>query len=148
MPAPQPRFWQPKQLDARGLQPEISSFRLHLAAEGKALKTIRLYTEAVAWFAAAWLLGEAGKTSWEQADRRDVQEWMAWLLGRYSDAYASNQYRALQQFFKWLSAEEGLPDPMAGLQPPRVTARLVPVFTGTELALLERACAGRGSCGW
>jgi len=73
-----------------------------------------------------------------------VQEWMAWLLGRYSDAYASNQYRALQQFFKWLSAEEGLPDPMAGLQPPRVTARLVPVFAGTELALLERACAGRG----
>ena len=42
---------------------------------------------------------------------------MAWLLGRYSDAYAGNQYRALQQFFKWLPAEEDLPDPMAGLQP-------------------------------
>jgi integrase len=68
---------------------------------------------------------------------------MAWLLGRYSDAYASNQYRALQQFFKWLSGEDGLPDPMAGLRPPRVTAGLVPVFTGTELVLLERACAGR-----
>jgi hypothetical protein len=72
-----------------------------LAAEGKAPKTIRLYTDAVAWFAAARLLGEAGKAGWEQADRRDVQEWMAWLLGRYSDAYTSNQYRALQQFFNW-----------------------------------------------
>ena len=62
----------------------------------------------------------------------------------YSDAYAGNQYRALQQFFKWLSAEEDLPDPMAGLQPPHVTAGLVPVFTGAELARLEHACAGRG----
>ena len=131
-------------MDAGVLGTEIGSFRLHLAAEGKAPKTIRLYTEAAAWFAAARLLGQAGKTSWEQADRRDVQEWMAWLLGKYSDAYAGNQYRALQQFFKWLSAEEDLPDPMAGLQPPHVTAGLVPVFTGTELARLEHACAGRG----
>jgi len=67
---------------------------------------------------------------------------MAWLLDRYSDAYASN--RALRQFFKWLSAEEGVPDSVAGLRPPKVTAGLVPVFTGTELARLERACAGRG----
>ena len=28
---------------------------------------------------------------------------LAGLLGRYSGAYASNQYRALQQFFKWLA---------------------------------------------
>jgi hypothetical protein len=52
MPAPQPRYRQPKQLDAGSFQPQISSFRLHLAAEGKAAKTIRTYTEAVAWFAA------------------------------------------------------------------------------------------------
>jgi hypothetical protein len=68
---------------------------------------------------------------------------MAWLLDRYSDAYASNQYRALQQFFKWLSAEEGVPDPMAGLRPPKVTTGVVPVFTGTELVRLERACGPR-----
>jgi len=66
---------------------------------------------------------------------------MAWLLDRYSTAYASNQYRALQQFFKWLAAEDELPDPMAGLQPPRVTDKLVPVFTGQELTRL--ACPGR-----
>lgn len=75
--------------------------RLHLAAEGKAAKTIRLYTEAVTWFAATRL---ADKPGWEQVSRRDIQEWMAWLLGRYSEAYASNQYRALRQFFKWLAA--------------------------------------------
>ncbi len=42
-----------------------------------------------------------------------------------------------------LAAEDELPDPMAGLQPPRVTGKLVPVFTGEELARLEQACAGR-----
>jgi integrase/recombinase XerD len=140
-------------MDAGVLGAEIGSFRLHLAAEGKAPKTIRLYTEAVTWFAAARLLDQAGKTCWEQADRRDVQGWMAWLLGRYSDAYASNQYRALQQFFKWLSAEEDLPDPMAGLHPPTVTGKLVPVFplcqrTGALGACVRRArvrrAAGRG----
>jgi site-specific recombinase XerD len=123
MAAPQARSRQPRQMDAGVLGAEIGSFRLHLAAEGKAPKTIRLYTETVAWFAAARLL-DGGKTGWEQAGRRDVQEWMVWLLGRYSDAYASNQYRALQQFFKWLSAEEDLPDPMAGLHPPTVAGKL------------------------
>jgi hypothetical protein len=68
---------------------------------------------------------------------------MAWLLDRYSSAYASNQYRALQQFFKWLAAEDQLPDPVAGLQPPRVSHKLVPVFTSQELTRLEQACAGR-----
>jgi site-specific recombinase XerD len=94
----------------------------------------------VQWFAAACLPGRA---SWEQVSSRDIQRWMAWLLDRYSSAYASNQYRALQQFFKWLAAEDELPDPMAGLAPPRVPAKLVPVFTGEELTRLEHACAGR-----
>ena len=94
------------------------------------------------WFA-AYLLEQASRASWEQVDCQDIQLWMAWLLDRYSNAYASNQYRALQQFFKWLAAEDELPDPMAGLQPPRVTEKLVPVFTGDELSRLEQACAGR-----
>jgi len=141
MTALRPRIrQQPKQLDAGIFQAEISSFALRLAAERKAVKTIRTYTEAVQWFAAARPPGQA---SWEQVGSHDIQRWMAWLLDRYSSAYASNQYRTLQQFFKWLAAEDELPDPMEGLQPPRVTDKLVPVFTAEELARLEQACAGR-----
>ena len=135
MTAPQSRSWQLKLLDAGGLQPEISSFRLHLAAEGKAARTVRTYTEAVQWFAAACLAREAG--------RRPVWEDVKRLLGRYSAAYASNQFRALQQFFKWLAAEEEIQDPMAGLRPPHVPDKPVPVSTDGDLARLERACAGR-----
>jgi site-specific recombinase XerD len=141
--APRTRFWQPKPLDAGGFQSEISSFRLHLAAEGKAGKTVRTYTEAVQWFAAAHLRRAVGRTGWEEVKRQDVQEWIVWLLTRYSGAYASNQYRALQQFFRWLAAEEEIPDPMAGMRPPHVPDKPVPIFAGEELPRLERACAGR-----
>jgi site-specific recombinase XerD len=129
-------------LDAGTFQAEISSFALRLAAEGKAAKTIRTYTEAVQWFAAR-LPGQGSRASWKQVGSQDIQQWMAWLLDRYSNAYASNQYRALQQFFKWLAAEDLLPDPVEGLQPPHVTGKLVPVFTAEELTQLEHACAGR-----
>ena len=142
MAAPQSRYRQPKQLDAGDLQPEISSFGLHLAAEGKAARTIRTYIEAVAWFA-AHLLREAGRTGWEQVGKHDVQQWMVRLLDRYSAAYASNQFRALQQFFRWLAAEEEIGDPMAGLRPPHVPGRPVPVFADGDLPRLERACVGR-----
>jgi hypothetical protein len=43
----------------------------------------------------------------------DVKEWMVWLLESYSDSYANNQYRALQQFFKWYAEDEDLTNPMA-----------------------------------
>jgi hypothetical protein len=133
MTAPQSRSARAKPLDAGCLQPEISSFRLHLAAEGKAARTVRTYTEAVQWFAAARLLTRAGHATWDEVRKRDVQEWVAWLLGRYSAAYASNQFRALQQFFKWLADEDEIPDPMASLRPPHVPEKPVPVFTGKEL---------------
>ena len=132
MAAPEPRYRQPKQREAGRFQQEISSFRLYLAAEGKAPKTVRNYTEAVQWFAAARLLRETGWTRWEEIRRKDVQEWMVWLLGRYSAAYASNQFRALQQFFKWLAAEEEIPDPMARLRPPHVPDQ--PVRSSTAMS--------------
>ena len=128
MTAREPHLRQPKQLDAGTLQAEISSFALRLAAEGKAAKTIRTYTEAVQWFAAARLPGQPDRVGWEQVGSQDIQQWMAWLLDRYSRAYASNQYRALQQFFKWLAAEDQLPDPMEGSDPPRTTATVVGVI--------------------
>jgi integrase/recombinase XerD len=56
--------------DAGPLGADIASFRLHLAAEGKSARTVQGYTGAVRWFAAGYLLGPAGKTSWDQVDAR------------------------------------------------------------------------------
>jgi hypothetical protein len=69
MTAPRPRTRQTKQLNAGMFQAEISSFALRLAAEGKAAKMIRTYTEAVQWFAAATLPGQAGRAAGRGAAR-------------------------------------------------------------------------------
>ena len=76
-------------------------------------------------------------------DAHDIQQWMTHLLDRYSGAYASIQFRALRQFFKWRAAEEELPDPMARLRAPKVAVTAVPVFTSVELSELDKACQGR-----
>jgi hypothetical protein len=51
-------------MDAGPFAADIASFRLHLAAENKAAGTIRIYCDAVRWFAASHLLAETGKTRW------------------------------------------------------------------------------------
>ena len=68
---------------------------------------------------------------------------MSQLPRRYSGAYASIQFRALRQFFKWRVGEEELPDPMARLRAPKVTVTAVPVFTSVELSERDKACQGR-----
>ncbi len=136
------RCRRPGRLEAGPFAADVFSFRLHLAAENKAAGTIRIYTEAPLWFAAVHLLRETGKTRWEQVDARDVQRWVAWLLGSYSGAYARQQYRSLRQFFRWLAAEDEVPDPMAGLRAPAVREKPVPFFTSVELSKLEQACRG------
>src|SRR5829696_1664341 len=108
MPMGPPRPRQTKSLAAGPFQAAISSFRLHLNAEGKSPKTVRTYVEAVQWFAAAHLRPNTDHADWIDVQADDIKAWMVWLLDHYSDSYANNQYRALQQFFKWYSEEEEL----------------------------------------
>jgi site-specific recombinase XerC len=130
----------PKDMDAGPLEAEVHSFALHLAAEGKAPRTIRTYTEAVRWFAAAYVLPETGKRRWEEVDKADLRRWTVRLLGEYSTAYGGNQFRAIRRFLRWLAIEDDRPDPVKGLRAPRVKVSLVPVFTSEELSALRRAC--------
>jgi site-specific recombinase XerD len=135
-----------RNLDAGPLQPMVNSFELHLRAEKKSPKTIRTYLEAAQWFAAQYLI-PSGLSDWSDVKARDVQEWTVTVLGRYSDAYANNQFRALQQFFKWHATEdpeEPRPNPVANLKPPKIGDKLVAVFTEDELAALLATCKGGG----
>jgi hypothetical protein len=86
-----------------------------MAAEGKAPRTIRNYTEAVRWFAAAHVLSATGKRRWEEVDKADIRRWAARLLGEYSTAQAGNQFRAVRRFLRWLAIEDDRPDPVGGL---------------------------------
>jgi integrase/recombinase XerD len=136
------RVRHPRELDAGPFAADVASFRLHLAAENKAPGTIRIYTEAPLWFAIAWLLRETGKSRWDQVDAPDVQRWITWLLASFSEAYARQQYRSLRGFFRWLAAEDEVPDPMAKLHAPTVRDKPVPFFTSEELSRLAKACQG------
>jgi len=135
-----------RNLEAGPLGPMVASFDLHLRAERKSPKTVRTYVEAALWLAAEYLLG-VGVTDWADVTGRQVQEWVVILLGKYSDQYANNQHRALQQFFKWYSTED--PDEpranvMANLKPPKIGDKLVPVLTAEELDALLATCKGGG----
>jgi hypothetical protein len=136
-----------RDLEAGQLQPMIDSWDLHLRADKKSAKTIRTYLEAAQWLAAGYLV-PAGLAGWDEVKARHVQEWIITLLGRYSDCYANNQFRALQQFFRWHATEdpdEPRANPMASLKPPKIGDKLIPVFTDDELALLLGTCKGGGS---
>jgi site-specific recombinase XerD len=125
------------------LETMVSSFELHLRAEHKSEKTITTYLDAARWFAAHLL--PAGVTDWADVQARHVQQWMVWLLASYADSYASNQFRALQQFFRWHATEDPdqpRPNPMAKLSPPKVADKLVPVITDDELDAMLVACKG------
>ena len=130
-------------MDAGPFAADVASFELHLAAENKAAGTIRIYTGAPRWFAAAHLLRETGKTRWEQVDTQDVQRWVVWLLRHYSQTYAYQQYRSLQQFFRWLAAEDEIADPMARLRAPTVADKPVPFFTSVELSQPRQGVPGQ-----
>jgi len=121
----------------------VGSFWLHLATEGKAGRTLDTYTKAVRWFAAAHLVPHADKTRWEQVDRQDLQRWTVRLLGEYSAAYASSQFRAVRLFLRWLAVEEDRPDPVSRLRAPKLAPGPVPVFRGEELSALRQSCQGR-----
>ena len=113
-----------------------------MAAEGKAPRTMRTYTEAVRWFA-AYVLPETDKRRWEEVDKADLRRWTVRILSEYSTAYGGNQFRAIRRFLRWLAIEDDRPDPVRGLRAPTVKVSLVPVSTSVELSALRRTCQGR-----
>ncbi|MFF8764958.1 hypothetical protein ACF07Q_10620 [Nocardiopsis dassonvillei] len=47
---------------------------------------------------------------------------------QHTDSYINNQHRCLQQFFRWLSAEEEIPNPRAKMHSPKIAPKPVSVF--------------------
>lgn len=128
--------------------PDIASFRRHLRSENKSDNTVRIYTDAAERFA-KFLDGGGGAedldppADWADVQAADVQAWMVSLLDTRAAGYANNQYRSIQQFFRWWSDEEQAPNPMAGLKPPMVPEQPIEVLTKEQLGALLRDCQGR-----
>jgi len=124
----------------------IRSFDLSLQADGKADSTIRGYTDATIKLA-RWLTAHQ-LTDWEAITRPHLRAYMAWFQQHatrpdgkpYEKGYANNQYRGIQQYWKWWAEEEDLPNPMLGMSPPKPGEKIVPVFVDDQLSALLRSC--------
>lgn len=139
----------------------ISSFDLSLRAKGRAPTTRRVYTDAaikLAW----WLIDTNAADDWSAVTKKVLERYMDWFqheakrcgCGRpqrhpgqecpqakpYDRGYANNQYRAIQQFWKWYAAEEDVTNPMLGMSPPEIPEKLVPVIADPSLGKFISQC--------
>ena len=117
------------------------SFERHLRAGNKSPRTIETYLEAVGQFAAH--LTSNGNRGLAEAQGEDVEAFIVELLRKYKPATASNRYRGLFAFYKWLESEEETPHPMRKLSPPSVPEQPVPVLDEGQLRRLLAVCSGK-----
>jgi integrase/recombinase XerC len=76
---------------------------------------------------------------------RHIEAYIDSVAARTSQATASNHYRALQQFFKFLLLEEEIgSDPFAELSPPKVASKPVPAIPDDAPSKLLAVCKGPG----
>lgn len=120
----------------------LESWETHLEAERKSPNTIRLYVGGVRGFL-AWC---EAKDRPAVLDRATVNAYVADLLRQGAEpATARARQLALRRFAAWLVEEDELADdPLAGLKPPRLDQKLVPVLDDSQLRLLIKACDGKG----
>lgn len=126
---------------ATPLEHGVTRFGRRLAFDNKSENTRTIYIGAARKFA-GWLAPH-GVDVWTDVTREHVQEFIISILDTRSAGYASNLFRALQQFFKWHTAEYEVPNPMTGLAPPMLPEPVTPVLREDQLRTLLKLCAGR-----
>lgn len=122
-----------RQLDPDAL---LVSWVRWMRARDLADVTVDHYTSSV-----EQLVEHARAHGHDPMERRAVEEYLADLAARRKPATVSFRYRALQQWFKWLTEEDELPaDPMERLRPPQVPEQPVPVLTDDQVRALLATC--------
>lgn len=124
------------------IERQITSFSRWLRFENKSDKTIEIYTGAAAKFA-DWLWENRGIADWALVEPEHVRDWIITILETRSPGYASNLFRALQQFAKWYAKEEETANPMAGMKPPILPEKETPVVREAQLKELLKSCEGK-----
>lgn len=128
----------------------IELFRWKLAAEGLSARTLEVYLPAARLFA-RWLAAESAPPL-DSLKKLHIRRYLVWMMetartraGKpYAKGYISNQYRALQQLFKFLADELDTDDPMKTMSPPKVGEKIIPVITPDQLvAMLTLVARGR-----
>jgi integrase/recombinase XerD len=122
--------------------PELmKSWLRHLAAEHKSPATVELYDRGVRAYL-AWC-DSTGRAA--VLDRATVVGFVGDLLAAGKEPATARAYQlAVRLFASWLVDEGELDaDPLAGLKPPKLDAKVVPVLSDDQLRALLAACAGK-----
>ncbi len=117
-------------------RPEIDYFSLFLQsrdAMGVSPKTLEFYQERLSKFVT--------QVNYLTASRQQIQQYLSSIPGnRYGLATRHASFRAIKTFYRWLSAEYGLPNPIAGLPAPILSKPILPSLELSEvLYLIEKA---------
>jgi site-specific recombinase XerD len=122
----------------------VDDFRRSLTAQKRSPKTIVGYTDTARRFA-AFLEAQGMPTTVDAVERRHVEAFIIDQIGRHAPATAAGRYRYLQQFWRWVCSEgERDVSPMAGMSPPKLPERPVPVFEPSDLRALLKVTEGQG----
>lgn len=125
------------------LQALSASFARHLRAEGKAARTITIYTQAVRFFS-DWLEAQGKRATLDELTRRNIRDWLSELTATKEPATVKTRHRSLYRFCKWCVEEDELEtNPMQGIAAPSLKMKPVPVITDEQLVALMKTCSGK-----
>lgn len=121
----------------------IDLFYFHLDGRHLSTNTIENNYLYAVRLLARWAAGN-GRGTIDTLKRGDLDSWLVWLgkeartrRGQpFSAGYVNNLYRSLQQFYVWLNDEDGVPNPMAKMKPPKVGEKLIPVLEDDQIAAI------------
>src|SRR5690606_3525203 len=125
----------------------LPDWRQHLRAAGKSPRTIEIYEGAV-----RELIEFLDDPLADKISRRHLERYFAHLSERpnrntgkpVAPAYVNQQYRSIQQLFRWLLDEEEISrNPFDRMTPPKIPEKLVPVLDEDVIRRLLDACKGR-----
>jgi site-specific recombinase XerD len=119
----------------------LDSWLLHLRAERKSPKTVKVYGDGVRRFL-VWCK-DSGHEPF--LDRPTMAAFLTDLLDNGAEpATARSRHLSVKRFSAWLAEEEEIPsDELFGSKPPKLDVKVVPVLTEDEITRLLKACAGK-----
>lgn len=121
----------------------IKSFVRHLRARDRSPRTIETYTEATRQLT-KFLTEHGMPTDVAGIHREHVESYVIWLIENWKPATASNRFKSLQVFFKWLVEEGEIKEsPMARMKVPHLEVAPVPVFSEPQLKALLATCESK-----
>lgn len=124
-------------------EPLIRDWSRALRAENKSPRTISIYTSAARQLG-SWAADLAQPPAPGDVDHRVVRDFIAHRVETTSPGNANTEYRALQQWFKFLVNEDEMDQhPMANMKPPHVPEQPVPVVPDDLLKRILATCEGK-----